>query len=78
VIDPRRAQLGFGDRLIAEEVKGLHEDWMIHADQVLADEQILAAVYDALSTRRHLSRTRGRRGYPAEVVRLLILKHVRH
>jgi IS5 family transposase len=79
VIDPRRAQLGFGDRLIAEEVKGLHEDWMIHADQVLADEQILAAVYDALSTRGHLSRTRGRRGYPAEVVlRLLILKHVRH
>jgi hypothetical protein len=38
VIDPRRAQLGFGDRLIAEEVKGLHEDWMIHADQVLADD----------------------------------------
>jgi IS5 family transposase len=79
VIDPRRAQHNFGDKLIADEVKDLHEDWMIHADQVLADEQILAVVYEALAKRRHLSRTRGRRGYTAEVVlRLLILKHVRH
>jgi IS5 family transposase len=79
VIDPRRAQTSFGDKLIADEVKDLHEDWMIHADQVLADEQILAVVYEALAKRRHLSRTRGRRGYTAEVVlRLLILKHVRN
>jgi hypothetical protein len=42
VIDPRRAQHNFGDKLIADEVKDLNEDWMIHADQVLADEQILA------------------------------------
>jgi transposase, IS5 family len=79
VIDPRRRQHNFGDKLIADEVKDLQEDWMIHADQVLADEQILAAVYEALAMRRHLSRTRGRRGYAAEVVlRLLILKHVRN
>jgi transposase, IS5 family len=32
-----------------------------------------------LSKRRRLSRARGRRGYAAEVVlRLLVLKHVRH
>ena len=79
MIDPRRAQHSFGDRLIAEEVKDLHEAWMIHANEVLADEQILAVVYEALAKRRRLSRTRGRKATPAEVVlRLLILKHIRN
>ena len=79
MIDPRRAQLSFGDRLIAEEVDGLDEQWMVHADQVLADEKIVMAAYEALSKRHRLSRTRGRRGYSAEVVvRLLILKHARN
>ena len=36
MIDPRRAQLSFGDKLIAEEVDGLDEDWMVRADEVLA------------------------------------------
>jgi transposase, IS5 family len=79
MIDPRRAQRSFGDKLIAEEVKDLHEDWMVHADQVLADEEILALVYEALARRRRLSRTRGRKATPAEVVlRLLVLKHIRN
>src|SRR5262249_42508121 len=78
MIDPRRAQHNFGDKLIADEVKDLHEDWMGHADEVLADEEILSVVYQALAKRRHLSRTRGRRATPAEVVlRLLVLKHIR-
>src|SRR5438132_9166104 len=79
MIEMRRAQLGFGDGLIAEEVSDLREDWMRHADQVLADEQILAAVYDALGKRHPKSRRRGQLGVPAEVVlRLLILKHIRN
>jgi transposase, IS5 family len=79
MIDPRRAQVTFGDRLIAEEVDGLDEQWMVHADEVLADEKIVMAAYEALAKRRRLSRTRGRRGYSAEVVvRLLILKHARN
>lgn len=78
MIDPRRAQHSFGDKLIAEEVKDLHEHWMIHADEVLADEEILVVVYEALAKRRRLSRTRGRKATPAEVVlRLLVLKHIR-
>src|SRR5262249_20333591 len=69
----------FGDGLIADEVSDLREDWMQHADQVLADEQIVAAVYDALAKRHPKSRSRGRLGTPAEVVlRLLILKHIRN
>jgi transposase, IS5 family len=79
VIEMRRAQLSFGDGLISEEVGDLREDWMKHADRVLEDDQIVAAVYEALSKRHPKSRGRGRLGAPAEVVlRLLVLKHVRN
>lgn len=79
MIEMRRAQLSFGDGLIAEEVSDLREAWMTHADRVLSDERIVAAVYDALVRRHPKSRSRGRLGMPAEVVlRLLILKHVRN
>ena len=79
MIELRRAQLNFGDKLIADEVKGLREEWMDHAEQVLDDEEILTVVYEALGKRQLLSRTRGRKGTPAEVVlRLLVLKHVRN
>src|SRR6202790_2258161 len=79
VIEMRRAQRSFGDGLIAEEVKDLREGWMNHADRVLDDEAIVAAVYEALGQRHPRSRSRGRRGSPAEMVlRLLILKHIRN
>jgi transposase, IS5 family len=79
VIEMRRAQLNFGDGLIAGEVSDLREGWMTHADRILADEQIVGAVYEALARRHSRSRSRGRPGAPAEVVlRLLILKHVRN
>src|ERR1700732_5107333 len=79
MIEMRRAQLSFGDGLIPEEVSDLREDWMQHADQVLADEEIVAAVYDALAKRHPKSRSRGRLGAPAEGgLRLLVLKHLRN
>ena len=79
MIDMRRAQFSFGDGLIAEEVSDLREGWMKHADAVLADEEIVAAVYEALAKRHPKSRCRGRRGAPADMVlRLLILKHIRN
>jgi transposase, IS5 family len=79
MIEMRRAQLSFGDGLIDEEVSDLREDWMKHADAVLADEAIVAAVYEALARRHPKSRSRGRLGAPAEMVlRLLILKHIRN
>src|SRR4029077_13850949 len=74
-----RAQRTFGEGLIAEEVKVLHEEWMKHADRVLGDKEIVAAIYEALAKRHPQSRTRGRPGTPAEVVlRLLVLKHMRN
>ena len=79
MIEMRRAQLSFGDGLIADEVDDLCEEWMKHADQVLTDDQIVTAVYEALAKRHRKSRSRGRLGAPAEVVlRLLLLKHVRN
>ena len=79
MIEMRGRQLSFGDGLIAAEVNDLREDWMKHADTVLADEAIVAAVYEALAKRHPKSRSRGRRGAPAEMVlRLLILKHIRN
>jgi IS5 family transposase len=79
MIEMRRAQLSFGDGLIAEEVSDLREDWMEHADRVLSDEEVVATVYDALAKRHPRSRSRGRLGTPAEVVlRLLVLKHIRN
>src|ERR1700681_3082816 len=62
MIEMRRAQLSFGDGLIAEEVSDLREEWMKHADGVLADDQIMAVVYEALAKRHPKSRSRGRFG----------------
>jgi IS5 family transposase len=79
MIEMRRTQLSFGDGLIAEEVSDLREGWMSHADTVLADEDIVATVYEALAKRHPKSRCRGRRGAPADMVlRLLVLKHIRN
>lgn len=79
MIEARRQQLHFGEGLIAEEVSDLREEWMKHADHVLEDEQLVAAVYEALVKRSPKSRTRGRHGTPAEIVmRLLLLKHIRN
>jgi len=79
VIDARRLQRTFGDGFVAEAVGDVPEAWMPQADALLDDDQLLATVYDALGTRHPQSRTRGRRGAPAEMVlRLLVLKHLRH
>lgn len=79
MIEVCRRQLNFAEGLIAEEVGELWEDWMRRVDGALADEQLLNTVYEALARRWPQSRTRGRRGTPAEVVlRMLLLKHIRN
>ena len=79
MIELCRRQLNLAEGLIAEEVGDLWEDWMRHVDQVLDDRQLLDLVYTALAERWPNSRTRGRKGTPAEVVlRLLVLKHMRN
>lgn len=79
MIQARRLQRSFGDGLIAAEVKDLHDAWMPHADAILADDAVIAAVHHALAHRHPNSCRRGRPGFSAEVVlRLLVLKHLRN
>src|SRR5262249_49356783 len=80
VIDFRRpAQLGFGDAFIQEQTTSLWEPWMVQADRVLQDEQLIAVVFEALLKRRPKSRTRGRRRVAAEIVlRMILLEHIRN
>jgi transposase, IS5 family len=78
VIRMRREQRTFGDGLIEDEVKQLFEEWMIHADRVLDDEQLITPFFEALGERHPDSKSRGREGTSTEtVMRLIILKHVR-
>jgi IS5 family transposase len=79
MIDARRRQRTFGDGFVEEALGDVPDAWMPHADVLLDDDQLLATVYDALGTRHPQSRTRGRRGAPAEMVlRVLVLKHLRN
>jgi transposase, IS5 family len=79
VRDRRQAQRGFADGFLSEQVDEFWDDWMRAVDQVLDDDDLVATVYEALVARRAQSRTRGRPGYPADVVlRCLLLKHMRN
>ena len=79
MIRMRRQQRTFGDGLIEDEAKALYEDWMIHADRVLEDEDLIAPFFEALGKRHPKSRSRGREGFPAEaVMRLMLLKRIRN
>jgi hypothetical protein len=53
----------FGDGLIAVEIKDLQESWMQHADVVLQDDAIIAAVHQALAHRHPNSRSHGRQAF---------------
>jgi IS5 family transposase len=77
MLERRRAQTSFADGLIAEEVADLWEPWMRRSDAILEDEELVEIVRVALSKRCKKSKTRGRKGTPADVVlRLLALKHM--
>lgn len=75
----RHQQPSLWETFFAEEVAELWEPWMRAVDELLEDDELLDAVYDAQGKRYSQSRTRGRHQTPAEVVmRMLILKHVRN
>jgi len=79
VIKLRHTQPTVWEGLFAEEVAELWEPWMQVVDELLEDEELLDAVYQAQGERHGQSRVRGRRQTPAEVaLRMLILKHVRN
>ena len=78
MIEARRQQRSFAEGFLTEQVAEFWDDWMRAVDHVLDDDDLVATVSEALRQRRPQSRTRGRLGFPAEVVlRMLLLKHIR-
>jgi IS5 family transposase len=79
VIKLRHQQPTVWEGLFAVEVAELWEPWMRVVDELLEDDALVDAVYDAQGQRHPQSRLRGRQQTPAEVaLRMLILKHVRN
>jgi IS5 family transposase len=79
VIKLRHQQPTVWEGLFVEEVAELWEPWMRVVDELLEDDALVDAVYDAQGQRHPQSRLRGRQQTPAEVaLRMLILKHVRN
>src|SRR5713226_4176926 len=75
----KQAQRKLWEGIVDEDVRGLWEPWMIEADQLLEDEELIDQVFEAQGKRHEYSATRGRSQTPAEMVlRLLLLKHVRN
>ena len=61
--------------LIPDQKKLIWEQWLLKIDARLDDEALVELVKTALEKRHPQSRTRGRKGTPAEVVlRLIVLK----
>ena len=67
------------EAMVDLDVRSLWEPWMVEADRLLEDEDLIEAVYEAQGERHEHSARLGRKQTPAEVVlRLLVLKHVRN
>src|SRR5437879_13024594 len=75
----KQGQRVLWEGMIDEDVRALWEPWMIQADRLLDDDELIDRVYKAQGERQEHSATKGRAQTPAEMVlRLLLLKHVRN
>jgi transposase, IS5 family len=75
----KQGQRTLWEGVVDEDVQALWEPWMVIADRLLQDEELIDVVYEAQGERHPYSATRGRSQTPAEMVlRLLLLKHVRN
>lgn len=74
-----KAQRSLWEGMVDLDVRAVWEPWMREADQLLEDEALIDAVYEAQGERHQHSATRGRGQTAAEIVlRLMVLKHVRN
>jgi len=75
----KQGQRTLWEGFLNEDVRGLWEPWMVEADKLLEDEELIDLVYEAQGERHKHSATRGRGQTPADIaLRLLLLKHVRN
>jgi transposase, IS5 family len=74
-----KTQRTLWEGVIDADIRALWEPWMIEADRLLEDEDLVEVVFQAQGKRHAHSSTLGRAQTPAEtVLRLLLLKHVRN
>src|SRR3954452_17897684 len=74
----KQPQQTLWEGIVAEDVKSLWEPWMVEANKLLDDEELIDRVYEAQGQRHENSRTRGRSQTPAEMaLRLMLLNHGR-
>ena len=74
-----KAQKSLWEGVVDVDVRALWEPWMVEADRLLEDEELIETVFEAQGQRHPHSATRGRAQTPAETaLRLLLLKHVRN
>jgi IS5 family transposase len=83
MIEPRYRQQTLYEQALVNFMpdykKLLWEAWMLKVDGLLAKDELVEIVHQALRRRHRQSGTRGRKGHPAEVVlRLLVLKHMKN
>jgi transposase, IS5 family len=75
----KQGQRTLWEGVVNEDVRALWEPWMVEADKLLEDEELVDLVYEAQGERHEHSATRGRAQTPSEMaLRLLLLKHVRN
>src|ERR1700691_3671722 len=75
----KQGQRVLWEGMIDEDVRALWEPWMLQADRLLEDDELIDRVDEAQGERHEHSATRGRSQTPAEMVlRLLLLTHVRN
>ena len=75
----KQGQRVLWEGMIDEDVRALWEPWMVQADRLLDDEELIDRVFEAQGKRHQYSATKGRSQTPAEMaLRLLLLKHVRN
>ncbi len=63
----KQPQQTLWEGIVAEDVKSLWEPWMVEADKLLDEEELIDRVYDAQGERHENRRTRGRSQTPAEM-----------
>ena len=75
----KQGQRTLWEGVVDLDVRALWEPWMVEADKLLEDDELIDVVYAAQGERHEHSSTRGRSQTPAEMaLRLLLLKHVRN
>lgn len=75
----KQGQRVLWEGMIDEDVRALWEPWMVQADRLLDDDELIDRVYEAQGERHEHSATKGRSQTPAEIaLRLLLLKHMRN